>query len=93
MDPGFAISGLVIGHSGNGTSDTLELASAASAGTVTGLGTEFIGFSSIVFDPGAEWSITNLPRGFAATIAGFAPGDTIDVAGVVVDGTPTLAGC
>jgi Bacterial Ig-like domain len=79
LDPGFEFSGLVIGSSS--ASNTLELASAASAGTVTGLGTQFLHFNSIVFDAGAEWSVAGIARAFAGTISGFAVGNTIDVTG------------
>ncbi len=77
LDPGFKFSGLVIGNSS--ASNTLELASAASTGTVTGLGTQFLHFNSIVFDAGAKWSASGIARGFAGTISGFAAGDTIAI--------------
>jgi hypothetical protein len=79
LDPGFEFTGLVVGNSS--ASNTLELASAASAGTVTGLGTQFLHFNSIVFDAGAKWSVSGLARGLAGTISGFAAGDTIKLTG------------
>jgi hypothetical protein len=51
-DPGAVFQGIV---DGGGTLSTLELASAASAGTLTGLGTQFIDFGSIAVDTGADW--------------------------------------
>jgi fibronectin-binding autotransporter adhesin len=90
LDPGFGFSGLVTG--GVSASNTLELASAASAGTVTGLGTQFTNFGPIVFDTGAEWSIAGNTSGLAGTISGFALGDTIEVTGVTAIGSSYVGG-
>jgi len=70
----------------------MELASAASAGSIAGLGTEFIQFGSIEIDPGAAWSITGLPRGLAGTISGFTVGDTIVVTGVTASDSSYVGG-
>ena len=53
--PGAVFSGDVVGGSG---SNTLELAAGTSAATstLTGFGTQFIGFGSIVVDAGARWA-------------------------------------
>ena len=96
LEPGFAFTGLVVADSA--VSDTLELGSASSAGTVSGLGTEFIHFSSLVFDPGAKWTAEGIVRGFDEipgifTITGFAAGDTIDItAGGTIPATITGPG-
>jgi hypothetical protein len=79
LDPGFGFTGLVLGNSS--ASNTLELASATSAGTVTGVGAQFLHFDAIVFDPGARWTVAGVPRGLASKITGFAAGDTIDITG------------
>ena len=55
IDPGAVFAGTVIGGSG---SNTLEFASATSAGTLSGLGTSFTNFGSIVVDDGATWTLT-----------------------------------
>jgi hypothetical protein len=55
LDPSYGFSGLAVG--GVSASNTLELASAASAGTITDLGAEFINFGSIVVDTGADWTV------------------------------------
>jgi T5SS/PEP-CTERM-associated repeat protein len=86
LDPGFDFSAGVVAGS-KSASNTLELASAASAGTVTGLGTEFLHFGSIVFDAGAEWSIAGDQKGFAGKISGFTTGDTIELDGITVTGS------
>ncbi len=44
---------------GSTIASTLELASGASAGTLSGVGTNFINFSNIVLDDGASWSLTS----------------------------------
>jgi hypothetical protein len=84
LDPGGGFSGTVVGSTSIGASNTLELASAASAGTLSGLGTEFTNFGPIVFDTGADWSISGNTAGLAGTISGFAQGDTIEITGFEV---------
>ena len=83
--PGFGFSGSVDG--GTSGSSALELASAVSAGTLTGLGSQFLRFNSIAFDAGAQWSIAGLQRGLDGPISGFAAGDTIELDGVTVTGS------
>ncbi len=90
LDPGFGFSGIVAGSAS--ASNTLELASAASAGTVTGLGANFLHFGPITFDPGAEWSITGIQRGLAGAISGFTVGDTIVMTGVTATGSSFTSG-
>jgi hypothetical protein len=90
LDPGYGFSGLAVG--GISASNTLELASAASAGTISGLGTEFINFGSIVIDAGADWTIAGNTSGLAGTISGFAAGDTIEVTGVTATGSSYIGG-
>jgi hypothetical protein len=95
---GYGFSGQVIGSAS--ASNTLELASAASAGAVTGLGTKFTNFGAIAFDAGAQWLLSGSTAALAdgQTITGFAPGDTIDLVGVgetiagSTPGTLSLAG-
>jgi hypothetical protein len=53
LDPGAVFTGAADGGAG---SNTLELASAASAGTITGIGTSLINFGTITIDPGAAWT-------------------------------------
>ncbi len=56
FDPGAVFVGIVDGGNPNGPAvSTLELASGASDGTVSGIGTQFIGFDAIAIDPGAQW--------------------------------------
>jgi hypothetical protein len=81
--PTFEFSGLVVGD--KYTSNTLELASAASTGTVTGLGSEIVHFGSIIFDPGAQWSVAGLARAFDGPISGFAAGDSMDLTGLAAN--------
>ena len=90
LDPGFAFSGPVDGSAY--ANNTLELASAASAGTVAGLGTQFLNFGPIAFDAGAEWFIGGNTTGLAGTISGFAFGDTIEVTGITATGSSYVGG-
>ena len=54
-DPGSVIIGKVLAGTGN---DTLELASGAGVGTLSGVGHYFYGFDNVVVDKGATWSLT-----------------------------------
>ena len=85
LDPGFSMSGSVVGS--DSASNTLELASAAAACVIAGLGTNFTGFGAIVFDPGATWSISGDTVGLSGVISGFTPSDTIELTGVSETGS------
>jgi hypothetical protein len=58
LDPGAALIGTVDGGNtlGATASSTLELASSASAGTISGLGTQFIDFAQVTLEAGANWA-------------------------------------
>ena len=60
FDPGAVFSGTVDGGNtiGAATVSTLELASSASAGTLSGLGTQFIRFAGVTVDTGANWTLS-----------------------------------
>ncbi len=92
VDPGAAFGGTVDGGNtlGAASVSTIELASGASAGTLAGLGTAFTNFGAIQFDAGARWSISGPAAALTGgqSISGFAPGDTIELAGV----SDTIAG-
>jgi hypothetical protein len=78
-DPGAAFVGKV---DGGGSNNTLELAAGAGPGLLSGLGTNFVNFGSVVFDPGAPWTVTlDNPAAFTGTISGFSKGDFIDLTG------------
>jgi hypothetical protein len=69
IDPGAVFTGTVT--SGN-TIDaaqvsTLELASGASAGTLSGIGTQFVDFAQTTVDAGASWVLTGAPTLAAGT--------------------------
>jgi hypothetical protein len=66
-----ATSSLLIDHAGavfngpvvacaNATTAEIELASGASAGTLTGIGTQFTGFGTVAIDSGARWRIVGI---------------------------------
>jgi hypothetical protein len=59
IDPGAVFYGIVDGGNSPGAVavSTLELASGVSAGTLSGLGTQFIDFGQITVDPGASWVV------------------------------------
>ena len=76
FDPGAVFVGTVDGGNPNGPAvSVLELASGASNGTISGIGTQFIGFDAIAIDPGSQWvlagansGIANITFGTAATL-------------------------
>jgi hypothetical protein len=82
LDPGYHLGGTVVGSTSAGATNTLELGSAASTGTLSGLGTSIINFTAIQFDTGAGWLLGGNIAGLAAgTIGDFTIGDTIDLTG------------
>jgi len=74
VDPNAVFFGGVLGGGG-----TLELASGASAGTLTA--TNFTGFNTINFDAGSHWTLAGSSSALTGTIAGFTGNDTIDLLG------------
>jgi hypothetical protein len=87
VDPGATFTGAVDGSAS--ATNALELASAPSAGKLTGIGSQFSHFNEITIDTGATWSIAGDIAGLAAgeTITGFGPHDTITLTGVAFTGT------
>ena len=81
-EPGGTVSGYINAQIGG--TDVIELASGASAGTLTGFGSRVTNFDTLAFDPGAQWTVTGiegstLAEGFnSLAIQGFTTGDTID---------------
>jgi hypothetical protein len=67
VDAGAVFGGGVVVQ---GTSATLELASAAGAGTITDIGSSFTGFGTIVADSGATWTVTGPVTGSATIRVG-----------------------
>jgi hypothetical protein len=59
IDPGAVFNGDVNGGNapGSGAVSTLELASGASVGTISGFGVQYQGFGAIAIDNGARWSV------------------------------------
>ena len=86
--PGARFSGLVEGSSTSGASvGTLELM-AGGAGSVSGFGSQYVGFSQVTLDPGARWSLAGTVAA-AQTIA-FAAGASLTLASpAAVQGTIT----
>ncbi len=56
IDPGAAFIGNVVASATG--ANVLELASTASTGTITGIGTSFVNFGSVIEDSGASWLLT-----------------------------------
>jgi hypothetical protein len=81
VDPGAVFKATVSG--GTAADATLELASSASKGTLSGFGTQFTNFGTVTFDPAASWSLKASTSISSSVINGFAAGDTIDLTGFV----------
>jgi fibronectin-binding autotransporter adhesin len=98
LEPGYKLLGggtnigIVVGDTDKDATNTLELGSAASAGTISAaLPTEFVNFGTIVEDSGAQWTLTaanTLASGVTLSNAG-----TMTLAGVLnLSGTLTNTG-
>ena len=85
--PGASLSGNIAGGSGT---NTLELASAASTGTVSGLGVTITKFPAITLDGRARWSLAGSNTLSSGTAITLGASGTLTVAGTVIAG-PTLA--
>ena len=90
IDPGAVFGGTVNGGNTIGATavSTLELTSAASAGTLSGLGSKYIDFAQATIDSGATWQLagTNtLSAGATITNAG-----TLILSGATLTGGGTL---
>ena len=89
LDPGFGFSGLVTG--GSGASNTLELASGASAGTLTGLGSSYVGFGQITVGAFASWMLDGTNTIVAgATLTELSGANLIDTGTLENDGAIVL---
>jgi hypothetical protein len=89
VDPGSTIIGNVQAASAAGAfqtkvSNVLELASGSTAGTITGIGTQYQGFGTIAIDTKAQWTLVGNASGLASgeTVTGFLHGDEIDLTGI-----------
>ena len=90
IDPGAAFTGIVNGGNTIGASaaSTLELASGASAGTLTGLGSKYIEFAQTTIDSDANWTLTGstyLAAGATLTNLG-----TLTLSGASLGGAATV---
>jgi hypothetical protein len=90
VDAGAVFNGDVVAAAG---SNTLELTSHASVGTLSGLGVKYTGFQTVTIDSGADWTIAGTMAGIGATaIDGFNSQDRLDLTDLTfnADDTPTL---
>jgi len=78
INPGAVFIGSVVDETDK---STLSLAKSTRVGTLSGIGTEFLGFEQINFEPGSQWVISGTTAGLAAhqSITGFNHGETIVV--------------
>jgi hypothetical protein len=92
VDAGASFTGEVLAA---GSGNTIELTSSASAGTLAGLGSEYVGFQTVTIDPGAAWEVTGTEAGMeAASFSGFNPNDLLYITNLsyAPGATATLSG-
>jgi len=88
LDPGAAFTGEVLARAG--AANTIEL-SGTTAGALTGLGSEYVGFQTITIDAGAKWDIAGTMAGFnGVTIQGFGSHDRLDLTDISFDAGDTV---
>jgi len=86
LDPGYGLAGAAVGAAS--ASNALELASAASAGALSGLGTQFVNFVQTTVDADASWMFSGANTIEAGSTLTELNGATLTVAGTLVnDGT------
>ena len=79
LEPGGTFIGIV--EAGNPTAaNTIELRYSGTVGTLSGVGSEYVGFQSVTIDSGAAWDVAGTKAGLAAeTIQGFNSHDRLDL--------------
>jgi hypothetical protein len=77
LDAGAIFTGEAVARAG--AANTIELTSSASAGTLTGLGSEYVGFQHLDIDAGAAWTVTGAEAGFNGVTIDFNTSDTLDI--------------
>src|SRR5579862_5630049 len=94
VQPGAVFNGIVVGGTG---ANSIELAMGSGAGTLDGLGSNFLNFASVTVDPGAAWTVkvATSPGGETITGAGGTDVLMIGISGTInlsgVSGFPTIA--
>jgi hypothetical protein len=95
--PGAVFTGKVAADAGTSATGTLELAAGTIAGAIAGFGSKYTGFSNVIVDSGARWSLagTISPTqtiSLPGTGAGLTLANPAAVAGTIVgfDATETL---
>ncbi len=90
IDPRAVFSGTVDGGNTIGTTivSTLELASGASIGTLSGIGSQYINFAAITIDSGADWMLTG-SNDFASGVV-LSDAGTLTAASLIGAGSATI---
>jgi hypothetical protein len=92
VDPGAVFISGGAGASIEAGAATLELASASSAGTISGIGSSFVGFDTVAIDAGANWELggSNTASTFTNDGALTLDPSTLTVADLIGTGTTTI---
>jgi hypothetical protein len=93
VDAGAVFTGKVTTRAAT-TDNTIELTATNGAGSLSGLGSQYVGFHSVTIDSGATWAVAGTVAGFRnVTIGGMSAGDTLDLTNLAYTAgeTATLA--
>ncbi|HEX4507613.1 MAG TPA: Hint domain-containing protein, partial [Alphaproteobacteria bacterium] len=84
IDPGAVFSGEVFASTYfSTTANTIELKEGGQVGTLSGLGSEYVGFQTVAIDGGAAWDVAGTAIYFdGVTIQGFNSHDQLDLMGL-----------
>jgi hypothetical protein len=86
VSAGAVFEGNVVADASGTAANVIELTSGASAGAISGLGTQYAGFQTVAIDNGAIWDIAGSVAGFGGvTIEGFNSHDRLDLTGLVFE--------
>ena len=91
VHPGARFVGTVYGGNpiGSAVVSTLELASGTAAGTLSGIGTQFLGFGQIAVDSGANWTLSGantILSGATLAVGGTLTNTGFEAGGAELDG-------
>ena len=88
VDAGARFNGKVLG---DGSQNTIELTANSGAGTLSGLGSEYVGFQTVTIDSAATWDIAGKIAAFETTaIDGFNSHDQLDLTDLTFNGADTV---
>jgi hypothetical protein len=89
VDPGAVFNGNVEANTGGTNVLEVTAISKGAAAALSGLGSQFTGFQTLLFDVGASWTVAGSFTG-TTTIAGFHPFDVLDLTSIAYSAGDTV---